>query len=282
MNDECYAEVTYLGEALIIHPHRRTGSSLIVQKMKLTLLGAGPGDPELMTLKGVRALKSADVVMYDALVAPELLDYCRPDALKVYVGKRRGAYSCVQEDINPLIVHYAQQYGHVVRLKGGDPFIFGRGHEEQEYARQHGIEVDVIPGISSSYAVPAAAGIPLTTRGLSESFWVVTGTTKEGQLSNDLRLAAQSSATVVILMGIHQLPKIAALFAEFGKADTPIAIIQNGTTADQRTVVGTVQTIVDEVARTGISNPAVIVVGEVARLATSPENARFFVNLQEK
>lgn len=248
--------------------------------MKLTLIGAGPGDPDLITMKAVKVLQTADVIMYDALVAEELLDYCRPDALKVYVGKRRGAYSCTQEEINPLIVHYAQHYGHVVRLKGGDPYVFGRGYEELQYAQQHGISVEVIPGISSSYAVPAAAGVPLTSRGLSESFWVVTGTLKDGSFSKDLRLAAQSSATVVILMGIHQLPKIAALFTELGKADTPIAIIQNGTTTNQRVVAGYVHEIVQRVEKTGISNPAVIVVGEVARLAAHPENAQFFVNLQ--
>ena len=250
--------------------------------MKVTLIGAGPGDPELITLKGIKALQSADVVMYDALVAEELLDYCRPNALKVYVGKRRGAYSCMQEDINPLIVHYARNYGHVVRLKGGDSFVFGRGYEELDYARQHGLEVEVIPGVSSSYAVPAAAGIPLTSRGLSESFWVVTGTTKAGKLSKDLQLAAQSSATVVILMGMHKLPEIAALFGHEGKADTPIAIIQHGTTPHQRVVIGTISTIIDEVTKSGIDNPAVIVIGTVAALAVTPENARFFVNLQEK
>lgn len=248
--------------------------------MKVTLIGAGPGDPDLITLKGIKALKSADVVMYDALVAEELLDYCRPDALKVYVGKRRGAYSCMQEDINPLIVHYAQNYGHVVRLKGGDSFVFGRGYEELEYARQHGLTVEVIPGISSSYAVPAAAGVPLTSRGLSESFWVVTGTTKAGKLSKDLHLAAQSSATVVVLMGMHKLSEITTLFNGVGKGETPVAIIQNGTTPQQRVVVGTVDTIVEEVAQSGIDNPAVIVIGAVAAQATAPENARFFVNLQ--
>lgn len=234
--------------------------------MKLTLVGAGPGDPDLITVKGIKALQQADVVMYDALVHPDLLDYCRPDALKVYVGKRRGAYSCVQEDINPLIVHYARQYGHVVRLKGGDSFVFGRGYEEIEYARQHGIETAVVPGLSSSYAVPAAAGVPLTTRGLSESFWVVTGTTKAGKLSTDLRLAAQSSATVVVLMGMHKLPEIAALFSDCGKAETPIAIIQNGTLPHQHTLFGRVSTIVEQAAESGIDNPAIIVIGEVAGL----------------
>ncbi len=240
--------------------------------MKLTLIGAGPGDPELITLKGVNALRVADVVMYDALVHPDLLAHCRVDALLVYVGKRRGNYSCMQEDINPLIVHYAQHYGHVVRLKGGDPFIFGRGYEEIEYARQYGVETHVIPGLSSSYAVPASIGIPLTSRGYSESFWVVTGTTKAGQLSADLRLAAQSSATVVVLMGMHKLAEIARLFIDVGKVDLPVAIIQNGTLPDERILTGTVETIMAQVANSGrtgtpIDNPAVIVLGAVAELA---------------
>ena len=237
--------------------------------MKLTLVGAGPGDPDLITIKGIRALQQADVVMYDALVHPDLLDYCHPDALKVYVGKRRGAYSCVQEDINPLIVHYAQQYGHVVRLKGGDSFVFGRGYEEVDFARQHGIETAVIPGISSSYAVPASVGIPLTTRGISESFWVVTGTTKTGQLSSDLQLAAQSSATVVVLMGMHKLADIVNVFDGCGKAETPVAIIQNGTLPEEQIVIGRVNTIIEKVAEAGVGNPAIIVVGDVAALAQS-------------
>ena len=237
--------------------------------MKLTLVGAGPGDPDLITVKGIKALQQADVVMYDALVHPDLLEHCRPDALKVYVGKRRGAYSCMQEDINPLIVHYARQYGHVVRLKGGDSFVFGRGYEEIDFARQHGIATEVVPGLSSSYAVPASAGVPLTTRGLSESFWVVTGTTKEGQFSTDLRLAAQSSATVVVLMGMHKLAQIMAVFAECGQSDTPVAIIQNGTLPEQQVVTGHVSTIVQKTAESGVGNPAIIVVGEVAKLAVS-------------
>jgi len=241
--------------------------------MKLTLVGAGPGDPDLITVKGIKALQQADVVMYDALVHPDLLDYCRPDTLKVYVGKRRGAYSCMQEDINPLIVHYAQQYGHVVRLKGGDSFVFGRGFEEIEFARQHGIETQVVPGLSSSYAVPASANIPLTTRGVSESFWVVTGTTKAGQLSADLHLAAQSTATVVILMGMHKLADIMAVFAACGKAETPVAIIQNGTLADQQQVIGRVQDISARVNEACIDNPAIIIIGEVAGLTLADVQA---------
>ncbi|MBN8826538.1 MULTISPECIES: uroporphyrinogen-III C-methyltransferase [unclassified Spirosoma] len=237
--------------------------------MKLTLVGAGPGDPDLITVKGIKVLRQADVVMYDALVHPDLLDYCRPDTLKVYVGKRRGAYSCMQEDINPLIVHYARQYGHVVRLKGGDSFVFGRGYEEIEFARQHGINTEVVPGLSSSYAVPASAGVPLTTRGLSESFWVVTGTTKDGQFSNDLQLAAQSTATVVVLMGMHKLAQIMAVFTDCGQSDTPVAIIQNGTLPEQQVVIGRVSDIVQKTEEAGVGNPAIIVVGEVAKLAIS-------------
>lgn len=258
------------GRLLFHLPVVRRPSYLIHPYMKFTLVGAGPGDPDLITVKGIRALQQADVVMYDALVATELLDYCRPDTLKVYVGKRRGAYSCMQEDINPLIVHYARQYGHVVRLKGGDSFVFGRGYEEMEFARQHGIDTDVIPGLSSSYAVPASAGIPLTSRGVSESFWVVTGTTKEGKLSADLALAAQSSATVVVLMGMHKLADIMAVFADCGKARMPVAIVQNGTLPEQKTVIADVSTIVRKAAENRIDNPAVIVIGEVARL---PESA---------
>ncbi|WP_234737202.1 uroporphyrinogen-III C-methyltransferase [Tellurirhabdus bombi] len=244
--------------------------------MKLTLVGAGPGDPDLITVKGIKALQQADVVMYDALVHPDLLEHCRPDALKVYVGKRLGAYSCVQEEINPLIVHYAKNYGHVVRLKGGDSFVFGRGYEELEYARQHGVEINVIPGLSSSYAVPALAGIPMTTRGLSESFWVVTGTTKNGQFSQDLRFAARSTATVVVLMGMHKLAEIMDVFEACGKADTPVAIIQNGSLPEEKVAVGQVSTIVDIVAQTNIGNPAIIVVGEVAALRNES-----LVDLQE-
>ena len=240
--------------------------------MKLTLVGAGPGDPDLITVKGIRALQQADVVMYDALVHPDLLNYCRPDALKVYVGKRRGAYSCVQEDINPLIVHYAQQYGHVVRLKGGDSFVFGRGYEEIEFARQHGIDTDVVPGLSSSYAVPALAGVPLTTRGLSESFWVVTGTTKAGKLSADLHLAAQSSATVVILMGMHKLADIMATFATW-QSRHPRRHYPEWHLPEQRTVFGRVSTINERVAESGIDNPAIIVIGEVAGLADPERQA---------
>ncbi|RDB06861.1 uroporphyrinogen-III C-methyltransferase [Runella aurantiaca] len=246
--------------------------------MKVTLIGAGPGDPDLITLKGIKALKSADVVLHDALASTELLEYCKPDCIIVNVGKRFAQHSCNQDVINHLIVEYAQQYGHVVRLKGGDPFIFGRGYEELEYAQRHGIETQVVPGISSSYAVPALAGIPLTTRGLSESFWVVTGTTKDHKLSNDLALAAQSSATVVVLMGMHKLSEIVETYAQLGKLELPVAIIQNGTRSDEKIVTGKVGNILQLVQAEGVGSPAIIVLGAVAQLADNVKKITQLVN----
>lgn len=231
---------------------------------RLTLVGAGPGDAELITLKALRALGEAEVLLYDALVNPELLAYA-PRAEKIYVGKRKGCMAYAQQQINELIVQRGRGGRNVVRLKGGDPFVFGRGAEEMRYAADHGMEVAVVPGLSSGLAVPAAQGIPVTLRGVAESFWVITGTTRDHRMSADVALAARSSATVVILMGMSKLPAIMACFAEAGKADTPVAIIQDGTTPRERMALGTVGTITEEAARLGLSNPAVIVVGEAVR-----------------
>ncbi|WP_437824487.1 uroporphyrinogen-III C-methyltransferase [Tenacibaculum mesophilum] len=230
---------------------------------KLTVVGAGPGDADLITLKAIKALEQADVVLYDALVNNELLGYVNPNAELIFVGKRRGCYRYQQEQINELIVARGFSHGHVVRLKGGDPFIFGRGAEEMEYAAKHGLEVAVVPGISSSLAVPAYQNIPLTKRGNSESFWVITGTTKQHQLSNDVALAAKSSATVVILMGMGKLSEIIQLFKEEGKNELPVAIIQNGTTPEEKIGIGTVDTIEEVVAKNNLSNPAIILLGDV-------------------
>ena len=229
---------------------------------KLTVVGAGPGDVDLITLKGVKALQAADVVLYDALVSEELLDYA-PQAEKIFVGKRKGCYAYQQEQINELIVQRAHQGLHVVRLKGGDPFVFGRGAEEMEYAAGLGLEVAVVPGISSSVSVPASQNIPVTKRGAAESFWVITGTTKEHKLSNDVALAAKSSATVIILMGMSKLGEIMELFKEEGKENTPVAIIQNGTTQHERIGIGTVASIEDKAREQQLSNPAIIIIGEV-------------------
>lgn len=230
---------------------------------KLTVVGAGPGDPDLITLKAIKAIASADVIMYDALVNKELLQYASKKAELIFVGKRKGCYAYQQNQINELIVVSALRGNHVVRLKGGDPFIFGRGAEELEYAKEYAIEVAVVPGISSSAAVPAYQGIPLTKRNASQSFWVITGTTKSHEISTDIALAAKSTATVVILMGMGKLSEIVSIFSSEGKADTPIAIIQNGTRKDEKVGIGTISSIEAIVEEKQLSSPAIIIIGEV-------------------
>ncbi|MDT0641527.1 uroporphyrinogen-III C-methyltransferase [Zunongwangia sp. F363] len=231
---------------------------------RLTVVGAGPGDPELITIKAVRTLESAQVVLYDALINRELLEYA-PQAEHIFVGKRKDKHRYSQEEINELIVKYALERGHVVRLKGGDPFIFGRGSEEIDYARKNGLETAVVSGITSSIAVPANVGIPLTQRGTSESFWVITGTTTQRKLSDDVRLAAQSTATVVILMGMGKLAEIVEIFSRFGKEDVPVGVIQNGTTLNEKSGFGTIKTIEKVVAEKQLTAPAIIVIGEVVK-----------------
>lgn len=236
---------------------------------KLTLLGAGPGDPELISIKGAKALATADVVLYDALVHPDLLAHAPAGVQLVYVGKRAGKCAYGQEEINKLIIEYALHFGHVVRLKGGDPFIFGRGHEELVAAKEAGIETAIIPGISSSISVPEMQEIPLTRRHVNESFWVITGTTKSGEFSKDIELAAQSSATVVVLMGMNNLERITEIFKNVGKSNLPVAIIQNGTREDEKIGLGTISTINEVVARENLGSPAIIVIGEVVKLHPS-------------
>ncbi len=239
-----------------------------MKQARITLVGAGPGDPELMTLKGLKALQSADVVMYDALVNPTILQSAPKQARKIFVGKRAGKHSYKQETINQMLVSYALNYGHVVRLKGGDPFIFGRGHEEIDHAAIFDIPTEVVPGISSCISVPELQKVPLTRRGISESFWVMTGTTKQGQLSNDVALAAQSTATVVILMGMRKLSQIAALFSAYDRQNTPVMVVQNGSRSNEKVAIGHINNIVEEVEREGLGSPGIIVIGNV--VATHP------------
>jgi uroporphyrin-III C-methyltransferase len=230
---------------------------------KLTIVGAGPGDVDLITVKAIKALASADVILYDALVNKDLLEYASPKTELIFVGKRKGCYAYQQNQINNLIVERALRCGHVVRLKGGDPFIFGRGAEELEYAKEYAIEVAVVPGISSSAAVPAYQGIPLTKRNASESFWVITGTTKSHKISGDIALAAKSTATVVILMGMSKLSEIVQIFSNEGKGETAIAIIQNGTRPNEKVGIGKMSNIESIVEEKQLSNPAIIIIGEV-------------------
>ena len=232
---------------------------------KLTIVGAGPGDMELITLKAIKALENADVILYDALINEELLQYANQNAEIHFVGKRIGCHAYTQDQINDLIVSMAQRHGHVVRLKGGDPFIFGRGGEEIEYVQQFGIETAIVPGISSSLGVPATNGISLTQRGISESFWVITGTTSDHKLSKDVALASQSSATVVILMGMNKLDEIVSIYQTNRTDDLPVAIIQNGTKSTEKKVFGTVSSISKLVEEHQLSSPAIIVIGEVVK-----------------
>jgi uroporphyrin-III C-methyltransferase len=241
-------------------------------KPSVTLVGAGPGDPDLLTIKGAKALAEAKVVLYDALANEEILTYAPKKSIKIFVGKRKGCHEYTQDQINQLIVDNALTYGHVVRLKGGDPFIFGRGSEEIDFIESFGIPTAVIPGISSSVAVPAYQGISLTKRGVSESFWVITGTTSDRKLSTDVALAAQSSATVVILMGMSKLAQIVALFQKESKGDIPVAIIQNGTLPIEKIGVGTVDTIINIAQKNKLGSPAIIVIGDVVRESNKLKN----------
>ncbi|MBA3682470.1 MAG: uroporphyrinogen-III C-methyltransferase [Bacteroidetes bacterium] len=249
---------------------------------KLTLVGAGPGDVELITLKGLKALKTADVVLYDALVNKELLDHAPEQALKIYVGKRNHQHAYSQEQINSLIIDLAFTHGHVVRLKGGDSFVFGRGQEEIDYAYSFNIETEVVPGISSSIGVPALNGIPVTHRGVSESFWVITGTTKENKLSKDVLNAAKTNATIVILMGLSKLKEITEVFKKENKGNTAIALIQNGSLPTQKIALGTIDTIINISEKENIEAPAVIVIGEVVRqhraFSLGRVNSRYLFN----
>ncbi|WP_257667558.1 uroporphyrinogen-III C-methyltransferase [Parapedobacter tibetensis] len=230
---------------------------------KITLVGAGPGDTDLISLKGLKALAKADVVLYDALVNEELLEYASQDAIRVFVGKRANHHAYSQQEINEMMIAYARSHGHVVRLKGGDPFVFGRGGEELEYAAKHRIPTAVVPGISSSTALAGLQGIPLTYRGISESFWVITGATTAGVVSKDIYAAAKTDATVVILMGLNKLAEIVEIYQREGRGKLPIAVIQNGSLPDEKIALGTVDAIVANAKEQQIGAPAVIVIGDV-------------------
>ena len=255
-------------ETLSLGVLRFTQLVLKYKKMntRLSLVGAGTGDPDLLTIKAVKTLATANVVLYDALVNPKILEYAPKGALKIFTGKRAGKHYSTQDEINQLIVKYAFSHGHVVRLKGGDPFVFGRGHEELTYARLFGISTVVVPGISSSIALAGLQQVPVTKRGINESFWVITGTTRGGKLSSDIAVATQSSATVVILMGLRKIKQITALFQQAGKGQTPVMVVQNGSLPTERVVLGTVNTIAEIVEQEGIQTPATIVIGKVVAL----------------
>lgn len=229
---------------------------------QITLVGAGPGAPDLITLRGIQALRSAKVIVYDALVDERLLEEA-PLAKHLYVGKRNGFKALEQQQINELLVKSALTDGRVVRLKGGDSFVFGRGWEEVEFAQQHGIPVEVIPGISSSISVPALAGIPVTHRSLTTGFHVLTGTLSDGSFNSEIQWAAQGNSTLVVLMGLGKLDQIVEAYLKAGKPDVAVAILSNGSLKNATKVIGTISTIEAIVAIEQPKAPAVIVVGEV-------------------
>ena len=232
------------------------------KKPKLTLVGAGPGDPELLTLKAVHVLREADVVLYDALANIQILDYCHPCCEKIYVGKRGHEKGIIQESINQLIVEKAFEKGHIVRLKGGDPFVFGRGIEEAEFAHERGIEVDYVPGISSVFS-GGNHFIPLTDRRQSDGFWVITGHKSDKSFSSDLELAVKSNSTLVLLMAMSKLQFISNVFCKNDKGNEDFCIIQNANTPKERKLFGKIKNINSIAKEENFTNPAIIIIGKV-------------------
>ncbi len=236
---------------------------------KVYLVGAGPGDPGLLTLKGKSLIELADVVIYDALVSPQILAMINPNAEKINAGKRRGRHSLPQTETTQLLIEKARIHAVVVRLKGGDPFVFGRGGEEMADLVEAGVPVEVIPGVTSGIAAPAYAGIPLTHRGYSSSVTFVTGHEAVGKYRPDVNweAIAQGSETIVIYMGLHNLSNIITQLTAAGLSQqTPIALIRWGTRPDQEELKGTLETIVQQVETTGFEAPAIAVIGAVVNL----------------
>lgn len=230
---------------------------------RVSLVGAGPGSKDLITIKGLKVLQNADAVLYDALLDRDLLEEVDKDIPKIYVGKRCGKHYASQEEINRSLVEHAFKYGHVVRLKGGDPFVFGRASEEIAHVESFGIPVEVIPGVSSVLAAPCSQGIPLTQRGIASSFWVMTATMRDGSFSEDLPWAAQSNATLVVLMGVHKFVQIAQEISKYRGGLTPIALVQNGTLKNEACVIGTLNQAETLYKSADVSMPGIIVVGNV-------------------
>ncbi len=230
------------------------------------LTGAGPGDMELLTLKALRVVKEANVIIYDRLANPEILKEAKNDCKFVYVGKEDGRHILPQDEINRTIYQYALKYKIVVRLKGGDPFVFGRGGEEGIYLKQRGISFEIIPGVTSAISVPAYAGIPVTSRGVAASFRVVTGHEAASKESSQINWKSfKHDETIIFLMGLHNIQIICKKLIDIGKSkNCPIAVISKGTTKEQKTIVSTLQDITGKTKN--LPTPALIVVGEVVKL----------------
>ncbi len=236
---------------------------------KVYLIGAGPGDPGLLTIKAKECIETADVVVYDYLASPFLLDYAKEDAQIIYVGKKGGDHTLTQDKINLLLIDKAKEGLDVARLKGGDPFVFGRGGEEAQMLLSHGVPYEVVPGVTSAIAAPAYAGIPVTHRDHTSFVSFITGHENPAKKDSSMQwdVYAKSDATLVFLMGVKNLANIVKNLIEHGKpADTPIALVRWGTTTKQQTVTGTLDTIVDVVKKAGIKSPSIIIIGHVVSL----------------
>ncbi|WP_458120974.1 uroporphyrinogen-III C-methyltransferase [Paenibacillus sp. Z6-24] len=240
----------------------------------VSIIGAGPGDPELITVKALRRIEQADVILYDRLVSEELLQYARPEARRIYCGKSPGLHHMSQQAIHRALLQHASAGLHVVRLKGGDPLVFGRGGEEALFLQEHGMDYEIVPGVTAAIGAAAGADIPLTHRGIATSFACVTASRAQSEAGSESAgdgvrwdLLAGSVDTLAIYMGVSQLQQICTELVRYGRpADTPVAIIENGTTAVQRVLTGTLEDIhtIAQAARLG--NPALIIVGEVVRI----------------
>jgi len=236
---------------------------------KVYIVGAGPGDPELITVKGLRLVREADVIFYDRLIPQEVLREAKPSAKLVFVGKAPGKHTYTQDEINRMLVEEACKGKTVVRLKGGDPYVFGRGEEECMYVLEHGVPCEVVPGVTSAIAGPAYAGIPVTHRGIASSFAVVTGreALEKGRKMVNYGAIAKAVDTLVILMGVSNLENIVREILDAGvDPETPVAIVERATMPEQRVVVGNLANIVEKARKAGVKPPAVVVVGEVVRL----------------